>query len=75
MNKICLIAGNGSLPLLFLNKAREKGFAVYTLAIKNEAHRKVANLSERSFALPVGQLDEGVRFFTENNVKEAVMLG
>ncbi len=74
-NKIGLIAGNGSLPLLFLNKAKEKGFAVYTLAIKNEAHRKVAHLSERSFALPVGRLDEGVRFFTENNVKEAVMLG
>ncbi len=75
MNKIGLIAGNGSLPLLFLNKAEEKGFAVYTLAIKKEAPRKVINLSERSLVVPVGQLDTGVRFFTENNVKEAVMLG
>lgn len=74
-NKIGLIAGNGSLPLLFLNKAREKGFTVYTLAIKNEAHRKVINLSECSLVVPVGQLDKGVKFFTENNVKEAVMLG
>ncbi|MFH2068011.1 MAG: UDP-2,3-diacylglucosamine diphosphatase LpxI [Candidatus Omnitrophota bacterium] len=75
MNKIGLIAGNGSLPLLFLNKAREKSFAVYTLAIKNETPRKVIHLSERSLVVPVGQLDKGVRFFTENNVKEAVMLG
>ena len=75
MRRIGLIAGNGSLPLLFLNKAKEKGFEVYTLAIKNEAHRKVINLSERSLVVPVGQLDKGVTFFTENNVKEAVMLG
>jgi len=75
MTKIGLIAGNGALPLHFLKKAREKGFAVYTLAIKNEAHWKVARLSESVFPLPVGRLDEGVKFFTENNVKEAVMLG
>jgi len=75
MDKIGLIAGNGSLPLLFLDKAREKGFAVYTLAIKNEAGRKIINLSERSLVVPVGQLDKGVKFFTENSVKEAVMLG
>ena len=75
MKKIGLIAGNGSLPLVFLNRAKEKGLAVYTLAIQNEAHRKSAALSERALLLPVGRLDEGVRFFTENGITEAVMLG
>ena len=75
MQKIGLIAGNGTLPLLFLNKAREKGYQVYTLAIEREAEPKVLSLSEKSLLLPAGKLSTGTNFFAENGIKEAVMLG
>lgn len=75
MQKIGLIAGNGTLPFLFLNKAKEKGYRVYTLAIEREAEPRVLSLSEKSLLLPVGKLSTGTDFFAENGIKEAVMLG
>ncbi len=75
MEKIGLIAGNSFLPLFFLKRARQKGYQVYTLAIKKEASRKIAGYSTKTIFLPPGRLDEGVHFFAENNIKQAVMLG
>ena len=32
--KLCLVAGSGELPKVFLKKAREKGFEVYVVGVK-----------------------------------------
>ncbi len=75
MEKIGLVAGNGSLPVLFLERAKRKGYKVFTLAIKNESLLKVADLSEKALTLPPGRLNWGLKFFEENGVREAIMLG
>ena len=75
MKKIGLVAGSGSLPLLFLDRAKPKGCKVFTLAIKNEADPKIRGFSEKMLLLPAGRLSQGVKFFRENGVVEAIMLG
>ncbi|OPZ93224.1 MAG: hypothetical protein BWY73_00432 [candidate division TA06 bacterium ADurb.Bin417] len=75
MKKIGLIAGNGKLPLVFLERARREDYRVYTLALKGEADRRVSSLSTRCLPLPIGNLQRGINFFLGNDVEEAVMIG
>ena len=73
--KIGLIAGSGQFPILFSKTAISKGFFVYTAAYVNEADRKLSQLSEKIQWLHLGQVNRLIKFFRQNNVSRAVMLG
>jgi DUF1009 family protein len=74
-DKIGLIAGSGQFPLLFLKAAETKGFSVYTAAYINEADPEIAQLSEKIQWLHLGQVKRLIKFFLQNDIKHAVMLG
>ncbi len=73
--RIGLIAGNGQFPLIFSRAARDRGIAVYAVAYVNEADPVLARHVEKVEWLHLGQLRRLIRFFRQNGVGEAVMMG
>lgn len=73
--KIGLIAGSGQFPRLFSETAIKKGLCVYTAAYVNEADEELTRLSEKIQWLHLGQVKRLIKFFKQNNVNRAVMLG
>ncbi|BBO88640.1 LpxI family protein [Desulfosarcina ovata] len=73
--KIGLIAGNGQFPILFSRIAGQNGFVLFTAAYVNEADPELAQLSEAIEWLHLGQVKRLIRFFKQNGVTRAVMLG
>jgi DUF1009 family protein len=73
--KIGLIAGSGQFPLLFSKAAVRMGLVVYTAAYVNEADPEIAKLSKKIEWLHLGQVKRLIRFFKQNQVSRAVMLG
>ena len=72
---IGLIAGSGQFPLLFAKSAINRGFRVCTAAYVNEADPELADLSDKIEWLHLGQVKRLIRFFRQNDVNRAVMLG
>lgn len=73
--KLGLIAGSGQFPILFSKIAAKNGFSVYTAAYVNEADRVLTQLSEKIQWLHLGQVRRLIKFFKQNDVRRAVMLG
>ena len=73
--KIGLIAGSGQFPVLFSRAAVDKGFSVYTAAYVNEADQELIGLSQKIEWLHLGQIKRLIRFFKQNDVNRAVMIG
>lgn len=73
--KIGLIAGSGQFPLLFAKRAVENNFSIFTAAYVNEADPELAGLSDAIEWLHLGQVKRLIRFFRQNGVHRAVMLG
>ncbi|MGD9762990.1 MAG: LpxI family protein [Candidatus Binatia bacterium] len=75
MERIGLIAGNGSFPLLFARTAREAGVAVVAVAHEGETDPALADAVEDCTWIQVGQLGTIVRVFHDRGVRRAVMAG
>lgn len=75
MERIGLIAGNGSFPLLFARTARAQGLAVVAVAHEGETDPALAAEVEACTWIKVGQLDTIIRAFHAAGVRRAVMAG
>ena len=73
--KIGIIAGNGQFPILFSKVARQKGYAVYATAHRNETEAELSQFTEAIEWLHLGQIKRMIRFFKRHQITEAVMLG
>jgi hypothetical protein len=72
---IGLIAGAGQFPLLFADRARERGYAVHAVAYRGEADPSLADRVADVEWLHLGQLRRLIRYFKKNGVDQAVMMG
>src|SRR5580698_531589 len=76
MERIGLIAGNGTFPLLILDAARAQGFEVVVVAIKEEASPEIENRSAVSVHwLSLGELSKLIETFQREGVRRAIMAG
>jgi len=75
MKRIGLIAGSGQFPLIFSKAASAKGYQVYAVGYVNEADPRLVETVAALEWLHLGQLKRLVRFFRQNGVCEAVMMG
>lgn len=75
MERIGLIAGNGTFPLLFARAARDNGVAVVAVAHEGETAAEIGGCVEHVTWIKVGQLETIIRTFTEHGVRRAVMAG
>ncbi|HSP95890.1 MAG TPA: UDP-2,3-diacylglucosamine diphosphatase LpxI [Candidatus Dormibacteraeota bacterium] len=75
MERIGLIAGNGSVPLLFARTARGEGVGVVAVAHEGETDPALAGEVDACTWIKVGQLDTIIRTFRDAGVRRAVMAG
>jgi DUF1009 family protein len=75
MERIGLIAGNGTFPLLFARTARAQGVEVVAVAHEGETPAALAGEVAAITWIKVGQLDAIVRSFRTHGVRRAVMAG
>ncbi len=74
--RIGLIAGNGSFPLLVLDAARAQGFEVIVAAIKEEASPEIEKHGAAAVHwLSLGELSRLIKTFQREGVHRAVMAG
>ena len=76
MQRIGLIAGNGTFPLLVLDAARAQGFEVVVAAIKEEASPEIENRGAASVHwVSLGELSKLIETFQREGVRRAIMAG
>jgi hypothetical protein len=76
MQRIGLIAGNGTFPLLVLDAARAAGCEVVVIAIKEEAFPEIESRGASSVHwLSLGELSKLIETFQREGVRRAVMAG
>ncbi|MFZ3276035.1 MAG: UDP-2,3-diacylglucosamine diphosphatase LpxI [Candidatus Sulfotelmatobacter sp.] len=74
--KIGLIAGNGTFPLLILDAARAQGFEVVVVAIKEEASPEIESRDAASVHwVSLGELSKLIETFQREGVRRAIMAG
>jgi DUF1009 family protein len=74
--RIGLIAGNGSFPLLVLDAARAQGFDVIVAAIKEEAFPEIERHGATAVHwLSLGELSRLIETFQREGVRRAIMAG
>jgi UDP-2,3-diacylglucosamine hydrolase len=76
MERIGLIAGNGTFPLLILDAARAQGFDVVVVAIKEEASPEIEDRGAVSVHwVSLGELSKLIETFQREGVRRAIMAG
>lgn len=75
MERIGLIAGNGTFPLEFARTARAEGCEVVAVAHEGETDPALAGDVAACTWIKVGQLDTIIRTFRDAGVRRAVMAG
>jgi len=76
MERIGLIAGNGTFPLLILDAARAQGFEVVVVAIKEEASPEIESRDAASVHwVSLGELSKLIETFQREGVRRAIMAG
>jgi UDP-2,3-diacylglucosamine hydrolase len=76
MQRIGLIAGNGTFPLLVLDAARAAGYEVVVVAIREEAFPVIESHGAASVHwLSLGELSKLIETFQREGVRRAVMAG
>src|SRR5450631_3902368 len=74
--RLGLIAGNGSFPLLVLDAARSQGSQVVVAAIKEEASPEIEHRDAAAvYWLSLGELSRLIDTFKQEGVTRAIMAG
>jgi len=73
--RIGLIAGGGQFPILFSKKAINKGYKVFAVGFSSETDQSIDDHVEDLKWLYLGQISKLIKYFKQNHIKEAVMLG
>jgi hypothetical protein len=72
---IGIIAGGGQFPILFAQAARKQGYRVLVVAHKGESNPEIAGIADGVCWVKLGQLGKIIKFFRQEGVCEAVLLG
>jgi DUF1009 family protein len=75
IEKLGLIAGGGSFPIMIAKAAQAKGMKLYAVAHIDETDPQVASLSDAIEWVRLGQVGRLIKFLKKNNVRDAVMAG
>ncbi len=76
MERLGLIAGNGTFPLLVLDAARAQGREVVVAAIKEEAFPEIEQHGAATvYWLSLGELSKLIDTFKSEGVRQAIMAG
>jgi len=75
MNKVGLIAGGGSFPLIFAKEAKRRGYDVFVIGLKGITSSELEKYSAKVSYFKLGQISEPIKTLKESGVTNAVMAG
>ncbi|MDH4164036.1 MAG: UDP-2,3-diacylglucosamine diphosphatase LpxI [Nitrospirota bacterium] len=75
MQKIGLIAGNGTFPVEFAKAAKQKGLTVVVVAHEGETVPEISQWADVVVWVKVGQLGKLIKTFKEHEVHDVLMAG
>lgn len=75
MPRYGLIAGNGRFPILALEAARELGFDIVAIGIKEEASPDIEQLAAKTYWISLGQLSRLIEVLKDEAITEVMMTG
>jgi DUF1009 family protein len=73
--KLGIVAGNSSFPILLAKEAKEQGFNIFCICYKGETSTEIEKLTEKSQWIKIGELGKLIQFFKDNQVKQVVFAG
>ena len=73
--RYALIAGNGQFPLLVLKEARQQGFDMVVLALREETSPEIEQLGARVHWVSLGELQKALGILRQEAVRKAVLAG
>ena len=73
--KIVLIAGYGSLPLVFLERAKKKGLDVVVIQVKGEESPGISKFRYPVYKIPITALGRILKVAKKENAKKILMQG
>jgi len=74
-NKIGLIAGGGSFPLLFAAEARKTGREVFVVALNGITPKEIERYAKETRWFRLGAVGGPIGFLKESGVRKALMVG
>ena len=73
--RVGLIAGAGSFPIVFAQAAREQGHFVFGFGVRDMASPELAKFCDRYETAPLGRPGAAIRNFRRHGISQAVMAG
>ena len=74
--KLGIVAGEGDLPFITAEKAREQGIRkIYAVAFDGQTDPAISDHVDEIIWIGLGQLGKLIDFFKKNDVKQAVFIG
>lgn len=70
-----IIAGEGKLPPLLAQSAKEKGYRVIALCLTEDAHARMQPHTDGSQFSPPGLLEKNINYLKSNGVQDVVFIG
>lgn len=74
-DKIGLIAGGGSFPLLFAAEAKKAGREVYVVALNDISPKEIETYAAKTGWFRLGNVGGPIEFLRSSGVKQALMVG
>ncbi len=73
--KIGLISGSGKFPFLFASAAKNKGFSVYSIAIKNNTDPRLKKYVDHIIWFKISEFKKIFEFLSNEMIENVVMAG
>jgi len=70
-----LIAGEGNLPAILAQSAKDKGYRVVAFALSEHAGDLLSRIAEKVYQIAPGQLGKNRKLFQQEGLTEAVFIG
>lgn len=75
MERLGLIAGNRKFPLLFAEAAKQKGYYIVAVAIKNDTSRRLKSFVDKIYWIGLDEFRRMFEIFKNENISRVIMAG
>jgi len=75
MKKIGLIAGNRRYPVILSQQAKNNGYSIVAVAIKNNTSREISQHTSKVFWIDICEFEKIFEIFKQEAIKDVVMAG
>lgn len=71
----CLIAGDGSLPVMMARSAQQNGFEIVCISLSSDNYKELKKYCSKVVSYGPGQVDSIKKFLQEEGIKQLTFLG